>query len=52
MYSDQMQWTIDKGGERGSELSVLMVRRDDDDDDNKVWSFGRNEVICMYVKVL
>ena len=26
------QWTIDKGGERESEISVLMVWHDDDDD--------------------
>ena len=28
------QWTIGRGSERGSEISVLMVRRDDDDDDD------------------
>ena len=27
------QWTIEKGGEGGSEISVLMARHDDDDDD-------------------
>ena len=27
----QGQWTIGRGGERGSEISVLMVRHDDDD---------------------
>ena len=27
------QWTIGRGGERGSGLSVLMARRDDDDND-------------------
>ena len=26
------QWTIEKGGEKGSGISMLMVRRDDDDD--------------------
>ena len=26
------RWTIEKGGERGSEKSMLMVRHDDDDD--------------------
>ena len=26
------QWTIGRGGERGSGISVLMARRDDDDD--------------------
>ena len=29
----QKQWTIEKGGEKGSVISMLMVRRDDDDDD-------------------
>ena len=29
----QKQWTIEKGGERGLEISVLMARRHDDDDD-------------------
>ena len=27
------QWTIEKSGEKGSGISVLMVRHDDDDDD-------------------
>ena len=27
------QWTIEKGGEKGSGISVLMARHDDDDDD-------------------
>ena len=31
----QKQWTIERGGERGSGISVLMVRHDDDDDDDK-----------------
>ena len=26
------QWTIGRGGKRGSGISLLMVRRDDDDD--------------------
>ena len=29
----QKQWTIEKVGERGSGIFVLMARRDDDDDD-------------------
>ena len=28
----QKQWTIEKGGEKGLGISVLMVRHDDDDD--------------------
>ncbi len=28
----QKQWTIEKSGERGSGISVLMVRHDDNDD--------------------
>ena len=28
------QWTIGRGGERGSGISMLMVRHNDDDDDN------------------
>ena len=28
------QWTIERGGERGSEISVLSARRGDDDDDD------------------
>ncbi len=27
------QWTIGRGGDRGSGIPVLMVRHDDDDDD-------------------
>ncbi len=27
------QWTIEKGGEKGSGISVLMARHDDDDDE-------------------
>ena len=30
----QKQWTIEKGSEKGSGISVLMVRPDDDDDDD------------------
>ena len=26
------QWTIEKGGEKGSGISMLMARHDDDDD--------------------
>ena len=29
------QWTIEKGGEKGSGISVLMMRQDNDDDDLK-----------------
>ena len=28
------RWTIEKGGGRGSGISVLMARHDDDDDDD------------------
>ena len=28
------QWTMEKGGEKGSGISVLMERHDDDDDDD------------------
>ena len=28
----QKQWSIGRGGERGSEMSVLTARHDDDDD--------------------
>ena len=28
------QWTIEKGGEKGSGISVLMARHDNDDDDD------------------
>ena len=31
----QKQWTIEKGGEKVSGISVLMVRHDDDNDDTK-----------------
>ena len=30
----QGQWTIGRGGERGSEISVLIARHHDDDDDD------------------
>ncbi len=29
----RMRWTIRRGGESGSGISVLMARQDDDDDD-------------------
>ncbi len=32
----QKQWTIEKGGEKGSGISVLMVRHDDDNDDDDI----------------
>ena len=28
------QWTIEKGGKKGSGISALMARHDDDDDDD------------------
>ena len=28
------QWAIEKGGQRGSVISVLMAQHDDDDDDD------------------
>ena len=34
----RMQWTIGRGGERGSEISVLAARHDDDDDDDSSFS--------------
>ena len=37
------QWMIGKGGNRGSGVSVLMVRRDDDDDIYVV----ANEAYCL-----
>ena len=33
----QRRWTIGRGGERGSEISVQAVRYDDDDDDIYIW---------------
>ena len=30
----QKQWTIEKGGGKGSGISILMARPDDDDDDD------------------
>ena len=30
------QWMIGRGGERGSGISVLMVRHDDDNDENNI----------------
>ena len=32
------QWTIEKGGGKGSGISVLIARHDDDDDDFKQFS--------------
>ena len=34
LRTSRKQWTIGRGGERGSEVSVLIVRHDDDDDDD------------------
>ena len=33
----QKQWTIGRGGERGSGISMLIVRHDDDDNDLLSW---------------
>ena len=33
----QKQWTIGRGGERGSELSVLITRHYDDNDDDLIF---------------
>ena len=33
------QWTIEKGGEKGSGISMLMVWHDDDDDDDEFIQF-------------
>ena len=32
LRTSRKQWTIEKVGERGSGISVLMVKHDDDDD--------------------
>ena len=37
------RWTIGRGGERGSEISVLIARQDDDDDDFFNMKFKINE---------
>ena len=42
---NRKQWTIERGGGRGSGISVLTARHDDDDDDdddyfNKSYPFG------------
>ena len=34
LNNSRKQWTIGRGGERGSGISVLIVRWDDDDDDD------------------
>ena len=34
LKTDQKQWTIRRGGERGSGIFVLIVQHDDDDDDD------------------
>ena len=39
------QWTIGKGGERGSGMSVMIARQDDDDDDDLYLII----VICLLV---
>ena len=35
LKTSRKQWTIEKGGEKGSGISVLMVRHYDDDDDDE-----------------
>ena len=37
----QKQWTMGSGGERGSGISVLMVRQDDDEDMIDLYDFTR-----------
>ena len=32
LKTDQEQWTIEKSGEKGSGISMLMMRHDDDDE--------------------
>ena len=36
------QWTIGRDGERGSGISVLIVRHDDDDDESKFIFYANN----------
>ena len=36
MKTCRKQWTIEKGGEKGSGISVLMAWQDDDDDDYEI----------------
>ena len=38
------RWTIETGDERGSGISVLMVRHDDDDDDDDL---GDDRSVCL-----
>ena len=46
----QKRWTIEKGGERGSGISVLMVRHDDDDDDDDTGYLSRLS-ISVYLSI-
>ena len=41
------QWTIGRGGERGSGISVLIVRHDDDDDD-----IYKCVCVCVWVSIV
>ena len=45
------QWTIGRGGERGSGISVLMARRDDDDDDDRYKFKNKKNNIYIYIYI-
>ena len=47
----QGQWMIGRGGERGSEISVLVVRHDDDDGlfNTKNWFISKSLILKMII---
>ena len=48
LKTNRKQWTIEKGSEKGSGISVLMVWHDDDDDD---MLYNRYNMIAGIYKV-
>ena len=43
------QWTMGSGGERGSEISVLMAQQDDDDDNERYTCCVRTQRLKNYI---
>ena len=39
LKTNRKRWTIEKGGGRGSGISVLMVRREDNNNNNNIYIY-------------
>ena len=48
LKTDRKRWTIEKGGKKGSGISLLVARNDNDDDDDGADGDSENQGIQCY----